>query len=255
MRPRDPRRLLAARRAARARVRLIDAPQSGSSPDGSVTSRQCAEVTLPRDELDRVWTPEHLERLARTYWRYLTRFSLGLLRVLYTEDDREVAVLTRPFVLLRFRRPEYEIAVDGGTVTWPIEWGLLVAPAGRGKGFLRISVRRRDPPGGGETAVVEVASEVANFYPAIGGWGRLSRIGRVVYRLTQLRIHVLVTHGFLRSLANLDLEPSVVGALRTAATAQLERLGSDGRTLAAESAGDAASAGDGSPAATRSARR
>jgi len=56
-------------------------------------------------------------------------------------------------------------------------------------------------------------SEVANFYPLIGGWGWFSRIGRHLYRITQLRIHVIVTHAFLRSLARLDLEPSKVGAL------------------------------------------
>jgi hypothetical protein len=58
-----------------------------------------------------------------------------------------------------------------------------------------------------------VSSEVANFYPLIGGWGWFSRVGRHLYRITQLRIHVIVTHAFLRSLARLDLEPSVVGAL------------------------------------------
>ena len=50
--------------------------------------------------------------------------------MLYTEDAREVVLLTRPFVLLRFRKPEYEIEADRGSVTWPIEKGLLVAPPG-----------------------------------------------------------------------------------------------------------------------------
>jgi hypothetical protein len=58
-----------------------------------------------------------------------------------------------------------------------------------------------------------VTSEVANFYPLIAGWGWFSRIGRHIYRITQLQIHVVVTHAFLRSLARLDLAPSVVGAL------------------------------------------
>ena len=109
-----------------------------------MTTKQAAEVTLPRAELDRIWSAEYLERLARTYWRFLTRVSLGLLRVLYTPDSREIALLGRPFVLLRFFAPEYETEDDCGTVTWRIKEGLLVAPAGRGKGYLRISVRR--PP-------------------------------------------------------------------------------------------------------------
>ena len=98
-------------------------------------------MTLPREELDRIWTAEYLERLARTYWRFLTRVSLGILRVLYTDDAREVVVFRRPFVLLRFRKPEYEIQPDGGVVTWPIEKGLLVAPSGRGKGYLQADRR------------------------------------------------------------------------------------------------------------------
>ena len=40
---------------------------------------------------------------------------------------------------------------------------------------------------------------------------RMSRIGRRFYMATQSRIHVLVTHAFLRSLARLDLAESRVG--------------------------------------------
>ena len=210
MRKRDPRRLLARRRRALARVQIVVVPQSGHAPDGSVSSKQTAEVTLPRRELERMWTAEYLERLARTYWRFLTRVSHGLLRVLYTDDAREVVLLTRPFVLLRFQKPEYELESDSGTVTWRIEQGVLVAPSGRGRGYLRISVSR--PRDAGDEVTVTVTSEVANFYPMIAGWGWFSRIGRAIYRETQLRIHIVVTHAFLRSLARLDLEPSVVGS-------------------------------------------
>ena len=42
----------------------------------------------------------------------------------------------------------------------------------------------------------------------IAGWGWFSRIGRLIYNETQLRIHVIVTHAFLRSLARLDLVES-----------------------------------------------
>ena len=211
MRPRDPRRLLADYRHASARVRIAR-PRSWTAPDGSVTSRETAEVRLPRSELERLWTPEYLERLARTYWRFLTRVSLGLVRVLYTPTSREVAVITRPFVLLRFLAPRYDIRADAGTVTWAIERGLLVASRGRGRGYLRLAVERQGD-GSGPEASVTVTSEVANFYPRIAGSGWFARIGRVVYGFTQLRLHVIVTHAFLRSLAKLDLEPSVVGAL------------------------------------------
>jgi len=174
-------------------------------------SLEKAEVTLPRRELERIWTPEYLERLARTYWRFLTRVSLGLLRVLYTSASREIAVISRPFVLLRFLPPEYDIHAGGGTVTWPIDNGLLVATRGRRRGYLRLGVELE--PGDSEEATVTVTSEVSNFYPRIAGSGWFARIGRVVYRITQLQLHVIVTQAFLRSLARLDLEPSVVGAL------------------------------------------
>ncbi len=213
MRTRDPRRQLERHRQARARVRIEHVPRSKYAADGSIGSKQVAEVSLPRSELDRVWSAEYLERLAATYWRFLTRFSFGLLRVLYTDDAREVVLLRRPFLLLRFRKPEYEIEPDGGTVTWPINRGVLVARRGRGRGFLRLSVQRKPAEDGADDVTVVVSSEVVNFYPMIAGWGWFSRIGRLIYNETQLRIHVLVTHAFLRSLANLDLVESNVRAL------------------------------------------
>jgi hypothetical protein len=213
VRRRHPRRVLERRLRARARVHLLRQPRSEYATDGGIGSRQMAEVTLPREELERVWSAEHLERFARTYWRFLTRVSLGLLRVRYTETSREVVLIGRPFVLLRFNAPEYEIGPDGGTVTWPIDRGLLVAPNGRGRGFLRLGVRRLPTAGGSAEATAVVTSEVVNFYPVIAGWGWFARIGRFIYNQTQLRLHVIVTNAFLRSLANLELEPSVVGAL------------------------------------------
>ena len=213
MRRRDPRRLIERERRARARVNIIPVPNTGCAPDGSTSTRQVAEVTLPRSELERMWTPEYMERLARTYWRFLTRVSLGVLRVLYKPTSREVVVLGRPFVLLRFRAPEYRFEGDSGTVTWPIDRGLLVARSGRGRGYLRLTVRRQPDTGdGGAEATATVTSEVVSFYPMIA-----ARIGRWIYNQTQLRIHVIVTHAFLRSLANLELEESRVGAFSPSA--------------------------------------
>ena len=147
-----------------------------------------------------------LKRLARTYWRFLTRVTLGLIRVKYTEGERSVVLLFRPLRLLTFRAPEYEMDEHRGLVRWRIAQGLLVARAGRGKdGYLQIDVRRCDSDDP-ERARLHVEVEVANFYPAIA-----SGIGRWVYNATQSRIHVIVTHGFLRSLARLDLAESRVG--------------------------------------------
>jgi hypothetical protein len=218
MREWDPRRLLAQRREVRERVHIVDAPASETAPDGAVTSRQVADVTVPRAELDMIWNPEYLERLARTYWLFLTRVSLGLLRVLYTASSRQVVLVARRIKLITFRAPEYEIEAMRGVVTWPIDRGLLVARNGRGKGCLRISVERPAEADGADITV-RVTSEVVDFHPRIAGnWlpEPLAGIGRLLYGITQLRVHVLVTNAFLRSLARLELERSVVGALRPA---------------------------------------
>jgi hypothetical protein len=215
MRKRDPRRRLARHRQARARVHVVKQPETTSNPDGSVTSRNVADVTVPTTEIERIWNTEYLERLARTYWRFLTRVSLGLIRVEYGPDSREVVLVTKPFVLLRFFAPEYETDSDGGTVTWRINKGFLVAPQGRGKGFLRIAVERRDDPSTETEIELRVVSEVANFYPLLAGWGWWKRIGGVIYRFTQYTIHNIVTNAFFNSLATLDLAESKVGRFRS----------------------------------------
>jgi hypothetical protein len=50
-----------------------------------------------------------------------------------------------------------------------------------------------------------------------------SRLSRFVYTHTQSRIHVIVTHGFLRSLARLDLAESRVGRFAGATRTALRR--------------------------------
>ena len=111
--------------------------------DGAVRSIQAADLTLPEEELERLWTPMHLERLARTYWKYLSRVSLGLFRVAYTPTERTVVLISRPFVLLRFHAPEYFLDADRGVVRWRIRDGLLVAQEGReADGYLEIDVQR-----------------------------------------------------------------------------------------------------------------
>ena len=88
--------------------------------------------------------------------------------------------------------------IDAGDVEVP--------GAGRhGDGYLQIDVQRR-PGEDPQRACLHVEVEVANFYPAIA-----AGVGRFLYNQTQSRIHVIVTHGFLRSLARLDLDESRVG--------------------------------------------
>ncbi len=190
-----------------ARVRIVtEAEHTEIDERGAVRSVQAAELTLPAERLEEIWSPMQLERIARTYWRFLSRCTLGLIRVAYTPAERFVVLLTRPFVLLRFRAPEYEMDERRGVVRWRIERGLLVAKAGRdGNGYLQVDIQRSEPDADG-LAVMRVEVEVASFYPMIA-----SRLSRFVYTHTQSRIHVIITHGFLRSLARLDLAESRVG--------------------------------------------
>src|SRR3954468_11120468 len=200
--------LLNARKEHRIAQSVIRDPEEHTvmDKDGAVRSIQAAYVNVPTEDLDRLWNAESLERLARTYLRYLSRVTLGLIRVTCTENERAVVLLFRPLVLLRFRAPEYEFERNRGIVRWRIENGLLVSPRGRGgRGYLEIDVRRLPPEEPG-WSTVHVEVEVASFYPAIATW-----LTGFVYSHTQSKIHVLVTHGFLRSLARLDLEPSAVG--------------------------------------------
>ena len=204
------------RRPGRVADATIVTPKGSTKldPSGAVRSVQAADLTMLPEDLEAIWTPMHLERLARTYWRFLTRVTLGLIRVDYTPAERFVVFISRPAVLLRFHAPEYAMDAQRGIVRWRIESGVLVSRrGGRGKGYLQIDVRRGDDPGDGRSTL-HVEVEVANFYPAIA-----SGISRRVYQLTQAWVHVLITHGFLRSLARLDLAESKVG--RFAATSQV----------------------------------
>jgi hypothetical protein len=200
-------------RGANAGGAVIADPRSSNSLDhatGAVRSVQTADLLLSADALEEIWSPAHLERLARTYWRFLSRVTLGLVRVCYSEHERSIVLLARPLKLLTFAAPEYEMDPLRGLVRWRITRGLLVARRGRnGGGYLQIEVRRtpRLPGPGTEarSARLHVEVEVANFYPAIA-FG----LSRRIYDATQSRIHVIITHGFLRSLQRLDLAESRV---------------------------------------------
>jgi hypothetical protein len=170
-----------------------------------VRSVQSAELTLAAWRLEQLWNPTQIENLARTYWRFLSRVTLGLIRVVYGENERRVVLLARPFTLLRFAAPEYMLEPGHANVRWRILDGLLVARGGRGCGFLALDALRLEAPGNG-SAKLRIEVEVANFYPSIA-----ANFSEPVYEATQSSIHVLVTHAFLRSLAKLDLAKSKVG--------------------------------------------
>jgi hypothetical protein len=198
------------RRRLPARAVIVSPRQSTVvAQDGTVRSVQSAELTVTSPDLDRLWNPTNLENLARTYWRFLSRVTLGLIRVIYGANERRVVLLVRPLTLLRFELPEYVLESDHGKVLWRIRDGLLVARAGRGCGFLALDVRKPHVGAGSNgQQKLRIEVEVSNFYPAIA-----AGFSMPVYEATQSSIHVLVTHAFLRSLATLDLAESRVGRL------------------------------------------
>ena len=139
-------KLLNGARVRRVAEAVIRDPAEHTTFDaqGAVRSVQAADLTMPAEQLEAIWSPMHLERLARTYWKYLSRVTLGLIRVVYTPTERAVVLIGRPFVLLRFHAPEYTMddrprrscAGGSGTASSSRSEGH------EGDGFLEIEVRR-----------------------------------------------------------------------------------------------------------------
>ena len=190
---------------ARASIEHLANDTSADRETGAVRSVQRADLLIDREALEEIWTPAHLERLARTYWRFLTHVTLGLIRVRYSEQGRSVVLLSQPLPAVdlraagvrdRRRTRAWCAGASAGGCSWLA--AAATAPA---------TCRSRWPAQPGEqserqTLHVEVA--VVNFYPAIA-----SGLSLRLYNVTQSRIHVIVTYGFLRSLARLDLAESV----------------------------------------------
>ena len=186
---------------------LPDPVLHGLARSEGLVCEQSAVISVEQDVFDEIWTPSTLELLARSYWRFIRRRSLTAIRVVYREDSQTVVFFSRRIPLLRFKPPEFHTEADQAYVEWPIDRGLLVARAGRGQGFLKIGVKHSgedvNRPG---RQRLEVTSVVSNFYPWIRGSGWFARLGTWIYSQTQLRTHIWVTKGFLRSLEDLPDE-------------------------------------------------
>jgi hypothetical protein len=113
------------------------------------------------------------------------------------DAERSPTLVAGPLRLMSFGAPEYDARPGRARVRWRIHGGLLVARAGRdGGAYLQFGVRR-GPDAAAELGWLEVEVEVAGFHPAI------ARLSRRLYAATQARVHVMLTRGFLRSLARL----------------------------------------------------
>lgn len=197
------------------RVTLVKAPESTViGENGAVRSTQTAKLAMPEADLQRLWTASNLENLGASYWHFLTRATLGSVRVLYSDSDRRITLFGLPFLtLLRFDPPQFEMHHTRAKISWQIKDGLLVANSGRAEGGLALEVTRDEPDEraaadgtDGPSAELCIEVEVTNFYPSIA-----SRLGDFMYRNTQAFVHVTVTNAFLRSLGRLELYQSRVG--------------------------------------------
>ena len=167
---------------------------------GAVESVQEGELSIDHPA-SHVVNRRFLEWAARAYWRLITRFTLGLIRIVSDGGDQCVVLVGRPLVLLRFHAAEYEVSPSEGSVTWRIKRGILVSRRGRDTGSLRLSVSSTG--GSEERCRVNVCMEVQNFYPWLRGTGPFARVGVWIYAQTQQRIHRAVTRRFLRRLSAL----------------------------------------------------
>ena len=117
-----------------------------------------------------LWHPQYLERLARTYWKYLSRVTLGLIRVVLhrARARRRPDSAARSCCCASARRNTTSRAI-AESCSWRIQDGLLVSR--RNEGCLEIDVRRMESDRQGYGRV-HVEVEVSNFYPAIAHLGR-----------------------------------------------------------------------------------
>ena len=176
---------------------------------GAVRSVQSADVEMPVAALAAIWSPMHLERLARTYWRFLSRCTLGpgARRVHRGRTLRRAASAARSSCwrsaarVRDGRRPRGRALADRAR--------RARRAAGRRRRRLPRDRRQALADERPRARRLHVEVEVANYYPRIA-----STFTQWAYAVTQSRIHVLVTYGFLRSIAKLDLAPVEGRALR-----------------------------------------
>ena len=190
---------------------VVTALADGTTIDaatGAVRSIQTAELALTGGGSSRALAPAR-PRAAGAHLLALPLARDARARSASTTRDarRTVVLLRRPLRLLRFKAPEYEM--DARARHGPLAHRRRPARARRGHhgdGYLQIDVRagRRRPEPGSRASASRSRSRTSTRRSR-------ARLSRPVYRVTQSRIHVLVTYGFLRSLARLDLAESRVG--------------------------------------------
>jgi hypothetical protein len=195
---------------ARVRVELLPYGHEKTPRTGPAASIHEANLWVGADVAPRLLTADFLGSVAAEYRRFLGKVSGALLRTRFEPGYESLVLLFSRTSLLRFRAPVYGEGPDWAELRWSIESGLLVAPVGRGRGSLRLYLRRLPSRGdGGEELVPMLARmEVDGYYPRIRGGGRFAGIGAWLYAQTQARIHTLIMRGFLRFLSRIEVPPT-----------------------------------------------
>ena len=127
-----------------------------------------------------------------------------------------MVLLAPPLRLLTFQAPEYEMDASPrarALADRARAAGLQAGP--RRRRHLQIEVRRQ--PGDGRPRPAPACTSRSRWPTSTPR--SPPALSLRVYNATQSRIHVIVTYGFLRSLARLDLAESRVGSLADAARA------------------------------------
>jgi hypothetical protein len=194
-------------------VELVPGGREKVVRSGPVGSIHEADLLVPAEAVASILSVAFLERIARAYWRFLRRISLGLLRVRSGPGNESIVPLVSGVVLLCFRPARYSVESERAEVEWQIDHGLLVAREGRRRGALRIQLARRRPDHverGGARLLMRM--EVAGYHPRLRGPRWFAPLGAWIYAHTQAQVHRLVLRSFMSSLGGLELSPRTADA-------------------------------------------
>lgn len=129
------------------------------------------------------------ERLGDVYWREVQRSTCGLVRSRPDGDDLELRLLGVGPPLLRFGKPELDVAAGSVSVRYPILGGLL---ARRPAGSISFTQCGSQP--------VELSSAIEGFFPRLAARRQLGRWNGLLYPYVQARLHVALSRRYFMRL-------------------------------------------------------
>ena len=164
-------------------VKILDPGETVKvSRSGAVGSVQEAEIIVERDFLERIWTPDSLELLARGYWAFLRKPSSGSSGSIYAHDvaDRDrvrpdpAAPLRRPQLRDRRRARAASPGRSTAASSSPARAAARATCASRSSAATATGSTTRPTPKLDEVRLI-ARVEVENFYPGLRGRGWFAR--------------------------------------------------------------------------------